>query len=959
MPQFGRASLAQSCTLPPPPSPTRVRFPKQVDLLKFHGFDSSLDKRLARTADAILAETTPLHEHLEPAFAIVRSRRELVGLPCVRVRLSKALCEETLASEQPPPPGARAHGAPTAAALAEAAEARAEILRLLASLLLRCGVEASDIEASQHEDQLHFLMRLRGPSASVQTVLDVLTPATQDKKAHGHLHEAFVLAGCVEAAPAAIMIHWPLERVREEVRVAFPQYELPIGLLEKELPPFVAASWKRCATAWELVGGDTPADLQPLLEQESFARFGGEALTLAEGARRGLREDPRTQGAEDLVDLMADAAEAQRMLKDVLAQGSHWSRAQLNDPEGVPLNAEARSWLSTGSDVAPNAVHHDPGVEDRHVAFEKAKRMQRRYEAKPTPSELTDLSRLTLTFFTAAHAASGLRRLLERFEVLWLDNHFRDPAPLGYRAMALGVRQHVSAQGDLLPTGQIQSIKRHHISEITVRLRPMRDVELNDETHSMQELRALLSRCGVLPQHLEGVLARVLASFAFTEGQALREADRELVRVVKHFTNNFKALGVEGQFLTEDLADELADHALISGLPEARIAEILLAVPNLNEKRAVRTRRVALVNEVAQRLARYVGVTFEDLLEALLSNLGELPRDARGRVSLSSRWWELPQFEGIHERWAAVATGGGELRFHDECDDWRSRNSTIGQEEVRLLGRAKDLNKQLQDLCARSAADQLVQALLRFLLARSSGQTPDLSEVSRAATWARDASGASVEASMWVAEFLKWAAFEDQIVWALQGAAPSPKLLRELREALAVGDTAGFAGRCACSWQGPGTEHVCDLLRMRDARALPVAMVLLAKGATEVRAQVAEGLTNSAAVEGEWLLKVVGAGALPPLGAMLQGGRSDSRCMYSALLVLKNLSAASESRPAVSEVGFIGRCAEMVLNTGYGQDVSYLALAILNNLAKASEADAEAIREQGLKVDSVGRVKKK
>eukprot|EP00405_Crypthecodinium_cohnii_P049781 CAMPEP_0206611840 /NCGR_PEP_ID=MMETSP0325_2-20121206/55562_1 /ASSEMBLY_ACC=CAM_ASM_000347 /TAXON_ID=2866 /ORGANISM="Crypthecodinium cohnii, Strain Seligo" /LENGTH=98 /DNA_ID=CAMNT_0054131275 /DNA_START=71 /DNA_END=364 /DNA_ORIENTATION=- len=91
---FGKASCAECRLLPPVAPPRRNRFPKEDELLKFHGFDSSFDRTLARFADCIVAEETPLEEHFEPALQQLRARRPLAEMLRLRIVLLKPLAAE-------------------------------------------------------------------------------------------------------------------------------------------------------------------------------------------------------------------------------------------------------------------------------------------------------------------------------------------------------------------------------------------------------------------------------------------------------------------------------------------------------------------------------------------------------------------------------------------------------------------------------------------------------------------------------------------------------------------------------------------------------------------------------------------------------------------------------------------------------------------------------------------------
>lgn len=952
---LGKASLAQSLSLRSPQAPSRSRFPDGASLLHFHGFDAGFDKRLTRKADAIVAEDTPLDNLLGPGLDACRARWPLVRLPCATVRLTKALDKEA-----PPAEGAPAAGAPPdakklAAAAAAAAEARTRLGEALAQAAAVCQVEAADVAVTQEDGMLCCSVQVRGQEVSVFAVVEALSTAAQDKKAFAELFDAFVQAGGAPEAPVSVAPQWPLDRAAAEVRLVFPRYEQAAKQLGKEMPRIIAASWKAHREAWERLVGETPGRVAPLLARESMACFGGNLLPLGAAQRRQLPEERPLQGAESLADLAADAQQAQRLLKEVLAEGSTWSRAHLNNPERVPRDGARRTWASGELDILPNAAHYDPGVRDEHLAFEKAKQLQRAYEATPPLCELTDLSRLDITFTSPEDASAGLDQVLARFDVVWLANRFRSPSCLGLRDIVVGVRQHVPVQEEIPKPGVHHVSKRAHISELRLRLQDLHAAHVAAEQRRLEEMRGLLAGHSVLPLHVDRVLALALKGVVCTHGQARRDADLELARAVDHFVRSGTALGTEGRWDAEDLVDELADQALEAGVDGARVLSLLQAVPELNEKRELRKRRVALMDQITGHLSQYAGLALQELFPCFLDNLAALPHDPQGRVCLMDNWWQSPQFASVHDTWRA-AVPDVKLGLKEEFGELQRRAEAISEEEHNLVGQATDFHLHFATLAAATSADHLGQALIRFLLARGRGRTVAPAEVAEAAVWADAAAGVPAGTLDKVTRLLRWAHFEDELCTALQ-VGPRPALLEALQEALQDKESEHWG--CVEHWQAAGLKSLCGRLTKREPRALPVSLVLLDVGKAEVRAQVAEAMTSAQGLKAAWVEQVIEAGALPLFANMLRSGKLEGRCSYMGSLAIRNLAENAVGRSAVSEAQLIPLLAGVALDPAAGQDVSFLALAALNCLAKGSEEDVEAIRKAGLKVDSVGRVSKK
>jgi len=538
---------AETCMLPPPSSPTRTCLPTTQVALRNLGFDSSFDLALERTADAIHSSEVNRQKRLEAALMQARAARALEALPCAFVRLSKAPRED-----------------------ADPAAVKAEAVAALAGAIAggagQQAVKAEDVHVDLREDALRCDVHIRG--GTLLGVFEALTASTKDRGGgiergdHSGVHRAFVEVGGPEDLAVKIVLHWPVEHCRTAMRLAYPEYEVPLTVLEHILQ-VAAACRSAFAEVWgELEKDPDERDAAPgILAHAAMASFAGELLATSEGRRLGLAEDFLTQEATSLSQLAADSRQAQAQLKELLAPGSEWAKAELNDIMEVPLSHASRKWQAGPEAILAEGEHFDLGAGQERQLFDAAKERQRPEQEEAPVGFALDASRLRVTFAALKDLNAAVGRIVggedARFDVVWVENGWQTPSPLGHRCISIGLRQRVG--------------NRSHISTLELQHKALLAVQQSTEVAKCVEIKALLSECGVGPRDLDKVMRKSLAELSCTAWQAARGRLEELLSVAA-FAREVIASGsppVERQ-LAEALINEVAAQAL-AAVPEAQV----------------------------------------------------------------------------------------------------------------------------------------------------------------------------------------------------------------------------------------------------------------------------------------------------------------------------------------------------------------------------------------------------
>lgn len=336
-------------------------------------------------------------------------------------------------------------------------------------------------------------------AARVRPAVETLSRAVRGDNDVYAVRNALSAAGAIQGAKVEVARDWPLELMRSGLAERYPHYELSLLQLER-LAEATDASCELYAAAWREARLRSPHVCGKLCEMPSQARFQGQLHTVEEGRRRGLLEDWTPQGARTLDGMIADAVQAHSQLKGLLAPGTQWGLAELNDRGSVALQDGRRSWRSGPSDLAPCGEHYDPGVEDGEAVRRKALRLRRSSEGEPPVQDVTDVSRLSIIFETADWLQRALSHLLQRLDVLWMLNRFQSPSCLGYRCINMGVRQRVYVHGQP---------PRAHVSEIELGLREFANADAAGG-RQYDKIQSILLDAGIAHDDFEGFLRTVL-----------------------------------------------------------------------------------------------------------------------------------------------------------------------------------------------------------------------------------------------------------------------------------------------------------------------------------------------------------------------------------------------------------------------------------------------------------------
>lgn len=293
----------------------------------------------------------------------------------------------------------------------------------------------------------------------------------------------------------------PFQRVKAAIDIKFqeggrPKYpKLTVSALH-DLAPLVVESYKGYTELWKAIYS---SDL------ETFSGFPSDS--------------PIVQGAANAIDkVLNDAAEAQLLMKKTFAGAApgstEWANSPFNDRNEVPLDDPRRSWQSGEDHSIPNAALFDPGIKMRDDVLTKAissiPPWQIVTEESQVPlNKVVDVSRMAAVFEDPACLHKTANWLKDHFgeRLLWCDNQFSDPTPLGYRGMNCGVSQ------------VIPGTKRNHVSEFQLQMKSIYDFKQGKGHQLYESLREILQSCGVERGDSASVLEQVLSEVLVTDGQ--------------------------------------------------------------------------------------------------------------------------------------------------------------------------------------------------------------------------------------------------------------------------------------------------------------------------------------------------------------------------------------------------------------------------------------------------------
>mmetsp|Transcript_11277 Transcript_11277/g.24758 ORF Transcript_11277/g.24758 Transcript_11277/m.24758 type:complete len:940 (+) Transcript_11277:44-2863(+) len=935
---LGHTARLETLRLPPPSRPSRPGLPETSNLLRFHGFDTSFDQKLTRAADSITSslkgQETWLHRALEECARL----SPLSQFPCGRVRVSKKL-------------GAEGY---------QEAEEPRRVAEALANVSPRAPLEASDITmgispASEDGTFLVLEFCLRS-STSLRGAVEALTEAVNDKKMAVELNEALVEVGADPAAVVQVTPVWPLERVQEQLRLAFPEYTLSAETVER-LMAEVDSSWAAHAEDWKALMMDFAADLTALVGRRTQERFEGQLLAHSQGRGERLRRDFSEHGANDLFEVMADAVQAQRLLKEALAPGTDWSRTRLNDPLQVPEGSEVRLWRSGPSDPAPNGLHVDPGIRDQHSTYEDAKQRQKPYMDRPLLSDVLDLSRLSITFATPADLDHAVERLTERFEVLTIRNGFRNPHCEGSREVVISVRQDVPVEGDPQVTSRV------HVSEFRLTLQSLRDAAEASRRQRLQAMALVLKAAGVQKKDRHGVIRLLLEGLDATLGRESDAAEKELLQAIRHACSaDVQLEHQEVQELAVLLVDAMSDVTEQQGVDIERVSQMLEAMPTLRLRRILRKERTYVQGQLARLLAAYDGVSLDGDLAKVCGGMGSLPRDREGLVCLQPG---VPPLGEISQ----VSCAAPEAETLEEA---RARAAALNVREAEAAHQGETVTPFGHPLRMAStlvAGNRVVHAAVALLENRHKAPMGGKAQAGLAQALAASV-GDPLQAACTresgkvdVPEFLRafpqhasqlhtWVLFEDQLHGVVSAGAGGSPGLQQVGAMLA--SRSRVEADCFGAWQVHGAKLAAGRLKNKEPEALPGARLLLEFARCEVKASVAYALTSASEKKGsDWVVKVAEEGLVAPLVGMLDEGplppsrpQPDEDCCCAAATALLRMASNPQCRQHVSDAKPIKNLANVCRGKRGSTAAAGVAAQVLQVLAKGSFSDAEEVKAE-------------
>lgn len=420
-----------------------------------------------------------------------------------------------------PLPGARARLYAVRGAGSSAATSA--MLDRLATVVARAtashGVRAEHVIASlcQGGSALRCSIRICNTNTSILAVTEILDQAIRDEEDPYDIRSALAVCGVVDFASCDTTPEYPLERIQIEITHQYPKYRIPLAQLARLVPAVVMSSGAY-QKALQKASSNAAKDLEVLSKLPSKGTFGGQLMDMESGNSLKFQEDQIAQGADQLHDLRDDASRAQAMLKAILAPGSRWAQAK-NEMDVVPPGDARRYWQSQGSDLAPCALHYDPGIKTEKCILDEAKGQQKAYEPELPLQGVMGICRVCIVFDCAKSLLAGVRGILQTCKALWVTNKFRQPDCLGYREVNLGLQW---------------CTPRVHVSEVQLTLSEIDEVKQGVGQHHLETIRGVLADNSVTARDQEGVQRIVLKVMNATDGDNFHQAIQEFEHIKIH-----------------------------------------------------------------------------------------------------------------------------------------------------------------------------------------------------------------------------------------------------------------------------------------------------------------------------------------------------------------------------------------------------------------------------------------
>lgn len=544
--------FGQQRTLPPPRPPRRSKLPDTDVALRYLGFDANFDLSMQCKADAIHAEEVQMERRLHCALQRLRSHAPRANLPWACVHLRKSLPRSDGQKQEEKkylPPD----------------QSEDPKLKLSERVAYAAGVAPEDVLVEVSNEEVQCTVQVTRAGASVVGCQQSLALATKDKGGGlergdpSGIHRAFAEVGAVENLNVSISVSWSAGRAIEEVNLLHPGYTLEDAQLSQIMQAADDAR-KAFSSTWNDIEKEESEPATNLLGLVPIGRFVGgddpEVLPLEVGLASGLFLEPHKQDAASLNALMETAAEAHLMLKALLAPNSAWSTEAMNDLVDISYEDDCRRYASNDWDLIPEATLVDPGLKAEKHMFEKAKLIQMPHHIAPPVMDLLDVSRIFLLFKSCEDLCIGVKRLQEKFNVVFLENRFLFPSYMGHRCVILGVRQ-------TMPSGA------SHISRLVLEHKRLFTVKETVSAACMRQISTCLTKIGMASREIANVKRVILRQLAFTKGDAIHAQEQELIQALA-FAQAARTLIPNGTELAQQLVEEALDQALAAGVLETR-----------------------------------------------------------------------------------------------------------------------------------------------------------------------------------------------------------------------------------------------------------------------------------------------------------------------------------------------------------------------------------------------------
>lgn len=372
-------------------------------------------------------------------------------------------------------------------------------------------------------------------------------------------------------------IVWPLELAIAEVNIAFPEYELSIEDLTL-ITPAIVESYRLYADTWMELLTDkkviTAAGI--LMDRDSYSVREGKLAFTNPGLNDNSIADAPKQGAHSFDQLMADAAWAHMLLKEIIAPDSPWASALMNDLEVLSENDPSRTLRPEVEGPFKGAWLYDPGVKTPAYVDQKAQLRHEPYETNVPWHDAGVVSRLEIVFDNFNQMSSTVDHFLGELQdlgflqVRWIDNGCRRPSCLGLREISIGVC--ISEEG-------VDGCTRSHTCEVKISHQYLNYQKHGVAKEKLLVIQSVLEACGVQPQDMDVICEVLWAALDTTRPAVLQKKIQDFDRVARavhalkiELSDVLKPADIEG---CDALIGEMALQAEFLGVPRVMIDRLL------------------------------------------------------------------------------------------------------------------------------------------------------------------------------------------------------------------------------------------------------------------------------------------------------------------------------------------------------------------------------------------------